>query len=487
MINLKNSSLFRTQGYVGGEWVNNPSGATMPIHNPATGELITDVQRMGVVETRKSIEKARDAQPAWRALPAKERGKIMRRWSDLIMQNLDDLALIMTTEQGKPLAEARAEVMSGAGFVEWFAEEARRVYGDVVPTYAKDRRIVITKEPIGVCAGITPWNFPSSMITRKASAALAVGNAMVFKPAEQTPLSALALCVLAEQAGIPAGIFSMLPGSAEDAPIIGGELLSNKIVRKISFTGSTEVGKLLVRQSAETMKRVSMELGGNAPFIVFEDADLDAAVQGAVLSKYRNAGQTCICTNRFYVQDKVYDAFAEKFIAATSALKVGNGLEAGTTVGPLIDLVAMAKVERLMSEAKKSGAQVALGGEKLDGAGMFFAPTILLNVTQDMAVSREEIFGPIAGLMRFSAEEEVIAKANDTPYGLAAYFYSKDSSRIWRVGEALEYGMIGINTGMFVNESAPFGGMKESGNGREGSKHGVDDWLEIKYLCMAGM
>lgn len=486
-MNLANSSLLRTQAFVNGQWVNGDSGAVTPVRNPATGAHIADVPRLGTAETRRAIEGAHAAQKLWKARTAKERGKIMRRWSDLIMENQRDLALIMTTEQGKPLSEAMAEVASGAGFVEWFADEARRVYGDVVPTYASDRRLLVIKEPIGVCAGITPWNFPSSMITRKASAALAVGNAMVVKPAEQTPLSALALCVLAEQAGIPAGVFSMLTGAAEDAPVIGAELTGNPLVRKLSFTGSTEVGRLLTQQCAGTLKRVSMELGGNAPFLVFEDADIDAAVQGAILSKYRNAGQTCICTNRFLIHDAVYDEFAQKFIAAVNALTVGSGLDEGVNIGPLIDEAALAKVERLMEDARRAGARVATGGARVDRPGAFYAPTVLLDVTPEMAVSAEEIFGPVSGLMRFKTESEALRLANDTPYGLAAYFYTRDIGRVWRVSEGLEYGMLGINTGMFVNEAAPFGGMKASGNGREGSRHGVDDWLEIKYLCVAGV
>jgi succinate-semialdehyde dehydrogenase / glutarate-semialdehyde dehydrogenase len=483
-MNLKNPDLFRQQNYINGTWVDADSGKTTAVHNPATGELLGHVPRCGADETRRAIEAAQVAQKAWKKRTAVERMKIMRAFAEIIMANQKDLAVILTTEQGKPLTESMAEIAIGASYIDWFANEARRVYGDVIPSYANDRRMLAVKEPIGVCAGITPWNFPSSMITRKASAALATGNVMVLKPAGQTPFSALALAVLAEQAGIPAGVLSILTG---DSRQIGGELTSNPIVRKLSFTGSTEIGKLLAQQCATTVKRLSLELGGNAPFIVFDDADLDAAVQGAIVSKYRNAGQTCICTNRFLIQDGVYDAFAEKYMASVNKLNVGNGLDEGVNVGPLIDEEAISKVRRLQEDAVAMGAKVTLGGERLARAGTFYAPTVLLDVTPEMTVSSEEIFGPISSLMRFKTEDEAIAMANDTPYGLAAYFYSRDVGRVWRVGEGLEYGMVGINTGLFVNESAPFGGMKESGYGREGSRHGVDDWLEIKYMCVAGV
>ncbi len=481
---LKNPDLFKQQNYINGKWVDADSGKTTAVHNPATGELLGHVPRCGADETRRAIEAAQVAQKAWKKRTAVERMKIMRAFAEVIMANQKDLAVILTTEQGKPLSESMAEIAIGASYIDWFANEARRVYGDVIPTYANDRRMLAVKEPIGVCAGITPWNFPSSMITRKASAALATGNAMVLKPASQTPFSALALAVLAEQAGVPAGVLSIVTG---DSRAIGGELTANPIVRKLSFTGSTEIGKLLAAQCATTVKRLSLELGGNAPFIVFDDADLDAAVQGAIVSKYRNAGQTCICTNRFLIQDGVYDAFAEKYTAAVNKLNVGNGLDEGVNVGPLIDEEAIAKVRRLQEDAVAMGARVTLGGERLARAGTFYAPTVLLDVTPAMAVSSEEIFGPISGLMRFKTEEEAIAIANDTPYGLAAYFYSRDVGRVWRVSEGLEYGMVGVNTGLFVNEAAPFGGIKESGYGREGSRHGVDDWLEIKYMCVAGV
>ena len=420
--------------------------------------------------------------PAWRARPAKERALVLRRFADLMLAHQEELAVLLTTEQGKPLAEARGEIAYAASFLEWFGEEAKRVYGDTIPAHQADKRIVVLREPIGVTAGITPWNFPAAMITRKAGPALAVGCTMIVKPAEQTPLSALALCRIAEEAGVPPGVLSVVTGDAEDAPVIGGELTSNPTVRKLSFTGSTEIGKLLMAQCAGQVKKVSLELGGNAPFVVFDDADLDAAVAGAIMCKFRNSGQTCVSANRILVQDSVHDAFLERFEAAVAALKVGNGLEDGVQIGPLIDEGAAEKVERHVADATAAGAEVVLGGSRLEGT--FFEPTVLTGVTNAMAMSCEETFGPVAGIQRFASEEEAVALANDTPYGLAAYFYSRDLGRVWRVSEALEYGILGVNTGIISTEVAPFGGMKESGIGREGSKYGVDDWLELKYVCL---
>jgi len=452
--------------------------------NPATGALIGTVPRMGAAETRRAIAAANAAWPGWRAKTAKERAAILRKWHDLMLENADDLALILTTEQGKPLAEAKGEIGYAASFLEWFAEEGKRIYGDTIPTVANDRRIVVTKEPIGVCAAITPWNFPAAMITRKVGPALAAGCPIVVKPAEATPFSALAMAVLAERAGVPAGVFSVVTG---DPKPIGAEMTSNPTVRKLSFTGSTAVGRLLMGQCAPTVKKISLELGGNAPFIVFDDADLDAAVAGAVASKYRNSGQTCVCTNRFYVHDKVYDTFAAKLRDAVGGLKVGLGTEAGVTQGPLINEAAVLKVESHIEDALAKGAQVFTGGKRHSLGHGFFEPTILTGVTTAMKVARDETFGPVAPLFRFSSDEEVIRMANDTEFGLAAYFYSRDIGRVWRVAEALEYGMVGINTGLISNEVAPFGGVKQSGLGREGSHYGVDDYVVIKYLCMAGM
>jgi succinate-semialdehyde dehydrogenase/glutarate-semialdehyde dehydrogenase len=437
---------------------------------------------MGRGETRRAIEAAQAAQPAWRALTAKERANRLRLWFNLIMANQEDLARIMTAEQGKPLAEARGEIGYAASFIEWFAEEAKRAYGDVIPAHAMDKRILVQKEPVGVTAAITPWNFPSAMITRKAGPALAVGCAMVLKPAPQTPFSALALAALAERAGIPAGLLSVIPADVDASREVGAELCENPIVRKLSFTGSTGVGIKLMQQCAPTLKKLSLELGGNAPFIVFDDADLDAAVEGAIISKYRNAGQTCVCANRLYVQDSVYDAFAAKLQVAVAKLKVGNGMHEGITTGPLINAEAVAKVERHLADALDKGATLVAGGNSL--GGNFFEPTIVSGVTADMAVAREETFGPLAPLFRFSDEGDVIRQANDTEFGLAAYFYARDLGRVFRVAEALEYGMVGINTGVISTEVAPFGGMKSSGLGREGSKYGLDEYLEIKYLCM---
>lgn len=484
MLALKKPDLLRQQAYLDGRWCDADSAETIAVTNPATGETLGTVPRMGVAETRRAIEGAQAAWGAWRAMTAKERAAILRRWFDLMTGHAQDLALIMTAEQGKPLSESRGEIAYGAAFLEWFAEEGKRAYGDVIPTFAKDRRIVVTREPIGVCAAITPWNFPSSMITRKAGAALAAGCPLVVKPAEQTPFSALALAVLAEEAGVPAGVFSVLTG---DAPAIGGEMTSNELVRKVSFTGSTEVGRLLMRQCAPSIKKLSLELGGNAPFIVFDDADLDAAVEGAIASKYRNAGQTCVCTNRFYVQDSVYDAFSRKLVEAVGKLRVGNGLEDGVTQGPLIDEAAVAKVREHIADAVAQGGRILVGGQPHALGHTFFEPTVLADALPTMKFAREETFGPLAPLFRFSDDADVVRMANDTEYGLAAYFYSRDIGRVWRVAEALEYGMVGINTGLISNEAVPFGGVKQSGLGREGSHYGLDDYLVVKYLCMGGL
>ncbi|MDC6128619.1 NAD-dependent succinate-semialdehyde dehydrogenase, partial [Burkholderia gladioli] len=463
---LKDPSLFRQQIYLAGEWQGAANGASFEVRNPANGELLGSVPLAGAAETRRAIEAANAAWPAWRRRTAKERAAILRKWYELMLAHADDLALILTTEQGKPLAEARGEILYAASFIEWFAEEGKRVYGDTIPTPAGDRRIVVTKEPVGVCAAITPWNFPAAMITRKVGPALAAGCPIVVKPAEATPFSALALAVLAERAGVPAGVFSVVTG---DPKAIGGELTGNATVRKLSFTGSTPVGRLLMAQCAPTVKKVSLELGGNAPFIVFDDADLDAAVEGAIASKYRNSGQTCVCTNRFYVHDKVYDAFAAKLAAAVEKLKVGHGTEAGVMQGPLINEAAVLKVEAHIEDALAKGASIATGGKRHALGHGFFEPTVLTGVTPDMKVAKEETFGPLAPLFRFASDEEVIGFANDTEFGLAAYFYSRDIGRVWRVAEALEYGMVGINTGLISNEVAPFGGVKQSGLGREGS------------------
>ncbi len=485
MKGLKDERLFRSRAYMNGQWVAATDGKTFPVTNPATGEVLTTVPDLGVADTRVAIEMANTALPGWRELTAGERSAILRRWYELMMENLEDLAVLMTTEQGKPLTESRGEVRYGASFVEWFAEEAKRVYGDVIPGHARDKRIIVIKQPIGVVAAITPWNFPNAMITRKVAPALAAGCTVVVKPAEDTPLSALALAELADRAGFPPGVFNVLTTNAPAA--VGGELTANPLVRKLSFTGSTEVGKLLMRQCADTVKKVSLELGGNAPFIVFDDADLDAAVEGALASKYRNAGQTCVCANRILVQEKVYDAFAEKYAAAVKKLRVGYGMEEGVAIGPLINEDALAKVERLVSDAIEKGASAITGGKRHELGRTFYEPTVLVNVTDEMACSREEIFGPVAPLYRFSEDEEAIARANDTQYGLAAYFYARDVGRIWRVAEGLEYGMVGINTGMISTAVAPFGGVKESGIGREGSKYGIEEFVEIKYMCLGGI
>jgi succinate-semialdehyde dehydrogenase/glutarate-semialdehyde dehydrogenase len=476
---LKDPQLFRQQAYIDGTWLDADSGQTIKVNNPATNEIIGTVPKMGAAETRRAIEAADRALPAWRALTAKERATKLRRWFELLMENQDDLGRLMTMEQGKPLTEAKGEIAYAASFIEWFAEEAKRVYGDTIPGHQADKRILVLKQPIGVTAAITPWNFPAAMITRKAGPALAAGCTMVIKPASQTPFSALAMVELAHRAGIPKGVLSVVTGSAGD---IGAELTGNPIVRKLSFTGSTEIGRQLMAECAKDIKKVSLELGGNAPFIVFDDADLDAAVEGAMASKYRNAGQTCVCANRLYVQDSVYDAFAEKLMVAVAKLKVGNGLEDGITTGPLIDEKAVAKVQEHIADAVSKGAKLVAGGNSL--GGNFFEPTILLNVPNHAAVAKEETFGPLAPLFRFTDEAEVIAMSNDTEFGLASYFYARDLSRVFRVAEALEYGIVGINTGIISTEVAPFGGMKASGLGREGSKYGIEDYLEIKYLCL---
>lgn len=484
MLTLKNSSLFRQQCYINGSWSDADGGETIQVINPATQEVLGSVPKMGGTEARQAIEGADAAWKAWRNKTAKERSNILRRWFELIIENTEDLARIMTAEQGKPLSESKGEIAYGAAYLEWYAEEGKRVYGDTIPALSSDKRIVVTKEPVGVCAAITPWNFPSSMITRKVGAALAAGCPIVVKPAAQTPYSALALAVLSEEAGVPAGVFSVITGSAS---AIGGEMTSNDLVRKVSFTGSTEVGRLLMQQSAGSIKKVSMELGGNAPFIVFEDADLDAAVEGAIASKYRNTGQTCVCTNRFYVHDRVYDEFCQKLVNAVSKLKVGNGFDDGVTQGPLIDQAAVNKVKEHVADALEKGGRILAGGKPHALGFSFFEPTVIADATAGMKVAYEETFGPLAPVFRFHADEEVIDQANDTEFGLAAYFYSRDIGRVWRVSEALEYGMVGINTGIISNEAAPFGGVKQSGLGREGSHYGLDDYLVVKYLCMGGI
>ena len=457
------------------------------VTDPATGAVIADVPRMGAAETRRAIEAAHRALPGWRGMLAKERAAIMRRWADLMMAHQEELSVLLTSEQGKPLAESRVEVAYAASFLEWFGEEAKRVYGDTIPTYLRDRRIIVTKEPVGVTAGITPWNFPAAMPTRKAAPALGAGCTMVLKPAEQTPLTALAVMRLGEEAGLPPGVLSVVTGDADDAPEIGREMTSNPLVRKLGFTGSTEVGKLLMAQCAGQVKKVSLELGGNAPFIVFDDADLDAAVDGAVTCKFRNSGQTCISANRILVQESVVDAFLERFTARVQGLTVADGFTDGVNVGPLIDVPGVEKVERHVGDARERGAELVLGGSRHGLGPQFFTPTVLTGITDDMAMSYEETFGPVAGISAFAGEEEAIRKANDTPYGLSAYFYSRDVGRIFRVSEGLEYGILGINTGVVSTEVAPFGGVKESGIGREGSKYGIDEWLETKYLCLGGM
>lgn len=481
---LSDMSLLRTDAYINGQWVAADDGKTLPILNPATGAEIVSIASVGAGETRRAIEAAGSAMNSWKRLPAKTRAQILRKWFDLIMSHQEDLAILMTAEQGKPLAESRGEVAYGAAYVEWFGEEAKRLYGDVIPGPGEDRRIVCIKQPVGVVAAITPWNFPIAMITRKAAPALAAGCTIVIKPASETPLCALALAELAERAGIPAGVLNVVAGSARD---IGGELTANPLVRKLTFTGSTPIGKVLEAQCADTMKKTSMELGGNAPFIVFDDADLDAAVAGAMISKYRNAGQTCVCSNRIFVQNNVYDAFVDKLVAKARELTVGDGMQDGIALGPLVNAKAAADVHELVQASVASGARVALGGGPHELGGCFYQPTVLTEVDSTMAVFRNEIFGPVAPIIRFDTEEEVVAMANDTEFGLASYFYTRDIGRVWRVGEALEYGIVGINEGIISNEMAPFGGVKESGSGREGSRYGMDDYVEIKYMLMGGL
>jgi succinate-semialdehyde dehydrogenase / glutarate-semialdehyde dehydrogenase len=483
-LSLKDPDLFRTQAYVDGQWIEADDQTSFEVVDPARRVPIASVPKLGVAETRRAIDAAAKAGPAWRAMTAAKRGAILRKWRDLMIENADDLAQIMTAEQGKPLAEAKGEITYAASFLEWFGEEAKRLYGDTIPSPAGDKRLIVTKEPIGVCAAITPWNFPAAMITRKVAPALAAGCTIVVKPAEATPLSAFALAVLAERAGVPAGVLNIVTG---DPKVIGAEMTASPIIRKLSFTGSTPIGRLLMEQSAPTLKKLSLELGGNAPFIVFEDADLDAAVEGAVASKYRNAGQTCVCTNRFYVHEAIYDAFAEKLAAAVSKLSIGNGFETGVTLGPLINDAAIEKVERHVRDAVEHGAKVVTGGKLHALGGTFYEPTVVTGVTQSMKFATEETFGPVSPLFRFSTDAEAIAMANATEFGLAAYFFSRDISRVWHVAEALEYGMVGINTGLISNEVAPFGGVKQSGMGREGSKYGIEDYLVVKYWCIGGV
>ena len=483
-MNLKDPSLLRQAALVGENWIEADPKNAIEVNNPATGEIIGRVPKLGAAETRVAIETAARVQKEWAAKTAKERSVVLRTWFELMIENKDDLGRILTTEQGKPLAEATGEIVYGASFIEWFAEEARRVYGDLVPGHQKDKRILVMKQPIGVVAAITPWNFPNAMITRKAGPAFAAGCAMVLKPAAQTPFSAIAIAVLAERAGMPKGLFSVITGSARE---IGAEMTSNPTVRKLTFTGSTEVGAELYRQSATTIKKLGLELGGNAPFIVFDDADLDAAVEGALIAKFRNNGQTCVCANRIYVQDGVYEAFSEKLAQAVAKLKTGNGMEEGVILGPLIDQPALAKVEEHVADALAKGARVVQGGKRHALGGTFYEATVLAEVTQAMAVAREETFGPVAPLFRFKDESDVIAQANDTEFGLASYFYAKDLARVFRVAEALEYGMVGVNTGLISTAEAPFGGVKLSGLGREGSKYGIEEFTEIKYVCLGGI
>jgi succinate-semialdehyde dehydrogenase / glutarate-semialdehyde dehydrogenase len=484
---LKDMTLLRTHGYINGEWVAADSGKVFAVTNPATGAVVAQVSDMGGAETARAITAASAALPAWRKKSAKERAVILRKWNDLMLAHTEDLALLMTTEQGKPLGEARGEVAYSSSFIEWFAEEAKRAYGDVIPSPMGDRKIITMKQPIGVCAAITPWNFPLAMITRKVAPGLAVGCTFVIKPAEATPLTALAAVVLAEKAGIPPGVLNIIVGDAAQAPEIGKVLCDSPVVRKLSFTGSTEVGRILMRQSADTIKKLSLELGGNAPFIVFDDADIDAAVEGAIASKYRNAGQTCVCANRIYVQAGVYDQFAEKLSAKVAQFKVGSGVEAGVTIGPLIEAAAIEKVEAHVADAVAKGAQVKLGGKRHALGGLFFEPTLLTGVTSDMRIATEETFGPVAPLFRFETEDEVVAMANASEFGLAAYFYSRDIGRVLRVAESIESGMVCVNSGILSTEVAPFGGVKQSGLGREGSKYGMDEYLEVKYVCLAGL
>ncbi len=480
-MSVLSSPLFRQQAYLNGAWVDADNGETLTVTNPATGDVLGTIPKMGAAETERALEAAEEARHAWAARTAKDRGAVLKKWFSLMMENQQALAELLTLEMGKPLAESKAEIAYGASFIEWFAEEAKRMYGETIPGHTPDVRLIVQRQAIGTVAAITPWNFPNAMITRKAGPALAAGCSFVVKPAAQTPYSALALAVLAEEAGIPAGLFSVITGSAS---AIGGVMTSSDIVKKVSFTGSTEIGKLLYQQSASTIKKLGLELGGNAPFIVFDDADVDAAVEGAIICKFRNNGQTCVCANRIYVQAGVYDAFAEKLAARIQTMKVGNGMEEGTIFGPLIDMPALEKVQEHVADATAKGAEVILGGKPHELGGTFFEPTIMTGVTKDMLVTNDETFGPVAPLFKFEDEDDVIAQANDTQFGLASYFYAKDVSRIFKVAEALEYGMVGVNTGLISTEVAPFGGVKESGLGREGSRHGLDEFTELKYICL---
>ena len=482
---LSDPSLVKNAAYIDGAWVGADSGKSVPVLNPSSGEQIATVPDMGADETRRAIEAAEVAQKLWARKTAKDRASVLKKWFELIMANQDDLGAILTAEMGKPLAEAKGEIAYGASFIEWFAEEAKRIYGDVIPGHQEDKRIVVLKQPIGVVGAITPWNFPNAMITRKAGPALAVGCSMVLKPATMTPLSALALAELGERAGLPKGVFNVVTGKSSSA--IGGELTTNETVRKITFTGSTEVGRILMKQSSDSIKKLSLELGGNAPFIVFDDADIDAAVEGAIICKYRNAGQTCVCANRLYIQSGVYDEFAEKLAGRVSEMKVGDGFADGVVLGPMIEMAGLEKVEEHIADATSKGAKVVVGGARHELGGTFFQPTVMTGVSKDMKVATEETFGPVAPLFKFDDEEDVVAQANDTIFGLAAYFYAKDMARVWRVAEELEYGIVGINTGIISTEVAPFGGVKQSGLGREGSHYGTEDYLEMKYLCIAGV
>ena len=486
---VQDTSLIRARAYIDGAWVDADSGATFAVTDPATGDVLAQVANLGADETGRAIAAANAAWPAWRARTAKDRAQLLRRWFDLMMANVDDLGALMTCEQGKPLAEAKGEVAYGASFIEWFAEEAKRISGDVPSSTWADKRMVVLKQPVGVCAAITPWNFPIAMITRKVGPALAAGCTIVIKPAEQTPLSALAMAELAHRAGIPRGVLNVVTGDAGNSIAIGKALCASPVVRHLSFTGSTPVGRILMQQSAPTVKKLALELGGHAPFIVFEDADLDAAVEGAIASKFRNAGQTCVCTNRFYAHADIYDEFVSKLAARTAALQVGNGFDADAVQGPLIDEQAVQKVQQHIADAVARGARVVAGGKRVEGQAsrLFVQPTVLADATPEMLISREETFGPVAAVFRFRDEAEVVGLANDTDSGLASYFYSRDAARVWRVAEALEYGMVGINTGLISNEVGPFGGVKQSGLGREGSRYGIDEYLELKYLCMGGI
>ncbi|WP_430472610.1 NAD-dependent succinate-semialdehyde dehydrogenase [Thalassospira lucentensis] len=484
MVSLKDPSLFTQQAYVGGEWVDAPDGKTEQVTNPATGDVIGTVPVLGRDAVAHAIAVAEKAQKLWKKRTAKERSVILMKWYDLMMENQDDLGALMTAEQGKPLAEAKGEIAYASSFLQWFAEEGKRVYGDVIPTFAEGRRVMVLKEPVGVCAAITPWNFPTAMITRKAAPALAVGCAMVVKPAMETPFSALAMAVLAERAGLPKGLLSIVTG---DAVEIGAEMTQNPTVRKLTFTGSTPVGRLLMRQCADTVKKISLELGGNAPFIVCEDADIDAAVEGAIASKYRNAGQTCVCANRLFIHDKVYDEFAEKYAAKVSGMTVGDGFDEGVVIGPLINEKAVEKVEKQIADAVSKGGRILTGGKRHEKGNSFFQPTVIADANRDMIVFREETFGPMAPLIRFHSDDEVLEMANDSEFGLASYFYSRDISRIWKLAEGLESGLVGVNVGVMATEVAPFGGFKQSGVGREGSKYGIEDYLEVKYVCIGGV